>query len=224
MVILLGRSTENKLDAYEEALNVVAALPRSLEVKTLGRGAFGPGLRGASWMDPAGVASLVRPRDGGGLKNFMPFEHSNECRLLISGSAFKAGIELNSFSVLRIKVIKQIDLSVLSPAALEESHKEVGVLRQLSHRHIVAYYVPSLEIPRESVPEDTFVQSNSLYIVMEYADGGDLASLIRQHKDSETPFTEAEAMTIFGQCLLALHYIHSKRILHRNLAEEAFER
>ena len=61
------------------------------------------------------------------------------------------------------------------------------------------------------------MKSNSLYIVMEYADGGDLASLIRQHKDDEKPFTETHAMTIFSQCLLALQYIHSKRILHRFL-------
>ncbi len=42
-------------------------------------------------------------------------------------------------------MIKQIDLSVLSPAALEESHKEVGVLRQLTHRHIVAYFEPWID-------------------------------------------------------------------------------
>ena len=54
---------------------------------------------------------------------------------------------------------------------------------------------------------------------MEYADGGDLASLIRKHKDDEQPFTETHAMTIFSQSLLALQYIHSKQILHRFLAE-----
>ncbi|CAJ1423708.1 unnamed protein product [Effrenium voratum] len=105
------------------------------------------------------------------------------------------------------RVIKQIDLSVLTAAALEESHKEVGVLRQLSHRHIVAYY-------------DTFVRSNALYIVMEYADGGDLTNLIRKHKDDNEPFTETDAMTIFSQCLLALQYIHSKHILHRDIKSQ----
>ena len=70
-----------------------------------------------------------------------------------------------------------------------------------------------------SQAKDTFVKSNSLYIVMEYADGGDLASLIRKQKDDEQPFTETHAMTIFSQCLLALQYIHSKHILHRFLAE-----
>ena len=143
----------------------------------------------------------------------------------------------------RDQVIKQIDLSVLSPAALEESHKEVGVLRQLTHRHIVAYFEPWIDriasfgacfviicafcalllgLGWQPVPvlflvvsKDTFVKSNSLYIVMEYADGEDLASLIRKHKDEEQPLTETHAMTIFSQCLLALQYIHSKRILHR---------
>lgn len=61
------------------------------------------------------------------------------------------------------------------------------------------------------------MRSNALYIVMEYADGGDLTNLIRKHKDDNEPFTETDAMTIFSQCLLALQYIHSKHILHRHL-------
>lgn len=104
-------------------------------------------------------------------------------------------------------VIKQVDLSILTATALEESHKEVGVLQRLTHRHIIAYF-------------DTFMRSSTLYIVMEYADGGDLASLIRQKKDDEETFSEDEAMTIFAQCLSALQFIHSKRILHRDIKSQ----
>ena len=140
--------------------------------------------------------------------NVDPMEAYEEVQTLGRG-AFGVATLVKSRSGGRraFRVIKQIDLSVLSPAALEESHKEVGVLRQLTHRHIVAYF-------------DTFVKSNSLYIVMEYADGGDLASLIRKHKDEEQPLTETHAMTIFSQCLLALQYIHSKRILHRDIKSQ----
>jgi len=106
-----------------------------------------------------------------------------------------------------LRVIKQVDLSILTATALEESHKEVGVLQRLTHKHIIAYF-------------DTFMRSSTLYIVMEYADGGDLASLIRQKKDDEETFSEDEAMTIFAQCLSALQFIHSKRILHRDIKSQ----
>ena len=52
-------------------------------------------------------------------------------------------------------------------------------------------------------------------IVMEYADSGDLADVIRarrgQHMD------EDDVMARFVQVLLALHYVHSQGVLHRDL-------
>eukprot|EP00930_Biecheleria_cincta_P054902 TRINITY_DN41291_c0_g1_i1.p1 TRINITY_DN41291_c0_g1~~TRINITY_DN41291_c0_g1_i1.p1 ORF type:complete len:1058 (+),score=253.90 TRINITY_DN41291_c0_g1_i1:107-3280(+) len=105
------------------------------------------------------------------------------------------------------RVIKQVDLEKAEEAVRDEAHKEVGLLRQLQHRHIIAYY-------------NTFVKNCTLYIIMEYADGGDLTKLIRERKQENNPFGEVEAMTIFGQCLLALAYIHRKKILHRDIKSQ----
>ncbi|CAE8628866.1 unnamed protein product [Polarella glacialis] len=104
-------------------------------------------------------------------------------------------------------VIKHIDLNELAPAIREESHKEVGVLRQLTHRHIVAYY-------------DTFMKNSTLYIVMEFADDGDLSTAIKKRREDDTPYSEVDAMTIFGQCCLALQYVHGKRIVHRDIKSQ----
>jgi len=116
-------------------------------------------------------------------------------------------VKLKSGGRKSYRVLKQVDLTTQTESQREESHKEVGVLRQLSHRHVIAYY-------------DAFIQSGCLYIVMEFADGGDLSSAIRSHKDEEKPFTEDEAMKIFTQCLLALKFIHAKHILHRDIKSQ----
>lgn len=103
-----------------------------------------------------------------------------------------------------LRVVKQVDLELLSPAVRNEVHKEVGILRQLSHQHIVAYI-------------DTFSTDTQLHIVMEYADGGDLAGEVRRRQQEAEPLSDNEALVIFGQCILALRYVHSKNILHRDL-------
>ncbi|CAE6972993.1 nek3 [Symbiodinium natans] len=148
-------------------------------------------------------------REGSGTTSDDPLEHYEEVKTLGRG-AFGVATLVKSRAEGEggaLRVIKQVDLSILTATALEESHKEVGVLQRLTHQHIIAYY-------------DTFMRSSTLYIVMEYADGGDLASLIRQKKDDEATFSEDEAMTIFAQCLSALQFIHSKRILHRDIKSQ----
>merc|ERR1719487_693655 len=76
-------------------------------------------------------------------------------------------------------------------AAKREAQSEAKVLRSLKHPNIVGYY-------------DTFVEATKLYIVMEFADGGDLAAAIKERKSESRHFPEADALRIFTQCCLAL--------------------
>lgn len=57
------------------------------------------------------------------------------------------------------------------------------VLAKLAHPNIVAYY-------------GSFMESDDLNVVMEYADGGTLSSYIQKAK---APFSEAEIMRVFVQ-------------------------
>ena len=56
------------------------------------------------------------------------------------------------------------------------------------------------------------------YLVMEYADGGDLAGAIARRREAGRDFwPEADAMSIFVMCLLAIRHVHSRRIVHRDI-------
>ncbi|XP_028932335.1 serine/threonine-protein kinase Nek1 isoform X4 [Ornithorhynchus anatinus] len=66
-------------------------------------------------------------------------------------------------------VIKEINISRMSKKEREESRREVAVLANMKHPNIVLY--------RES-----FEESGSLYIVMDYCEGGDLFKRINAQK------------------------------------------
>ena len=62
---------------------------------------------------------------------------------------------------------------------------------------------------------ESFVEASKLYIVMEYADGGDLSASIQRRKTAGQRWTEEELMRIFVQICLALKHVHDANILHR---------
>lgn len=104
-----------------------------------------------------------------------------------------------------LHVLKNVDLSQMLPAASKEALQEVEVLKSLDHVNIVAYY-------------SAFIESGHLCIVMEYANGGNLAeSIQRRQKKEERRFSQQEALSIFSQSCLALQHIHAKHVLHRDL-------
>lgn len=103
-----------------------------------------------------------------------------------------------------LRVVKEVYLRDMPQPALKEAENEVEVLQSLSHVHIVAYH-------------GKFIEDDSLFIVMEYADGGDLYSAIQRRKSQAAYFQQEEAISILGQCSNALSYIHARHILHRDL-------
>eukprot|EP00439_Symbiodinium_sp_Y106_P062257 s134_g9.t1 len=103
-----------------------------------------------------------------------------------------------------LQVAKEIRVSHLTAKQQEGALAESEVLRMLEHPNIIAYI-------------DSFSEGSRMYIVMEYADGGDLAIKIKDRKEASTSFEEREIMFIFVQLALALIYIHSRKVLHRDL-------
>ena len=99
-------------------------------------------------------------------------------------------------------VIKAIKLSNLSDQEKRDAINEVSVLSSLRHPNIVEYI-------------DSFTETETLYIVMEYADDGDLSLKIRNR--NRKLFSENEILNIFAQLSLAIKYIHDRKILHRDL-------
>lgn len=99
-------------------------------------------------------------------------------------------------------VAKEIRLAGLKPAEREEAKKEITTLSAIHHPNITNYI-------------EHFEDNGSLFIVMEYANGGDLYGKIRSRKGVH--LEEREVLHYFVQLCLALSYLHSRRILHRDL-------
>ena len=85
-----------------------------------------------------------------------------------------------------------------------QARREVDFLSELDHHHIVQYVA-------------NFVQDSTLHIVMEYCEGGDLASLIKRSAKDQQYFDEEDILDWFVQITMAVSFIHSKRVLHRDL-------
>lgn len=101
-------------------------------------------------------------------------------------------------------VLKAIPLSTLTPSKQKEALQEVTMLRKVDHPHIVRYYA-------------SFIEDNTLYILMEYVDGGDLHKAIRAQRDRHRLFSETKLWKIAYELTLAVQYLHSCRVIHRDI-------
>ena len=60
-------------------------------------------------------------------------------------------------------------------------------------------------------------QSNSLCLIMEYAELGDLSDMIKEHKRKGAYISESEIWSIFIQTVKGLQALHALKIFHRDL-------
>jgi NIMA (never in mitosis gene a)-related kinase 1/4/5 len=104
----------------------------------------------------------------------------------------------------KLYCMKVIKIKNLPRKEREACRIEVDLLKRLHHPNIVGY-------------KDSFLtpRSDALCIAMEYCDGGDLAGLIKNAK--RRLFAESKILNLFVQMALGLHYMHSHRVLHRDL-------
>ncbi|XP_074513716.1 serine/threonine-protein kinase Nek5 isoform X1 [Sebastes fasciatus] len=102
----------------------------------------------------------------------------------------------------RQSVVKQINLRKMSAKEKEASKKEVTLLSKMKHPNIVAFI-------------SSFQEKGSLYIVMEYCDGGDLMKKVNMQRGIF--FKEEQVVDWFVQICLGLKHIHDRKILHRDI-------
>lgn len=123
----------------------------------------------------------------------------------IGEGSFGKAILVKSIEDGRQYVIKEINISRMSNKEREESRREVAVLANMKHPNIVQY--------RES-----FEENGSLYIVMDYCEGGDLFKRINAQKG--ILFQEDQILDWFVQICLALKHVHDRKILHRDIKSQ----
>ncbi|KAK8895083.1 hypothetical protein M9Y10_023525 [Tritrichomonas musculus] len=102
----------------------------------------------------------------------------------------------------KLFVEKEVRLTSLGPKDREGAIQEAKLLASLKHPYIVEY-------------EESFQERGNLYIIMGYADGGDLAKKIESR--GNRLFTEDEILHDFIEVALAIKYIHDRKICHRDL-------
>ncbi|KAL7302546.1 hypothetical protein TKK_0005182 [Trichogramma kaykai] len=99
--------------------------------------------------------------------------------------------------------IKIIDKSQLDETNLEKVYREVDIMKQLHHPHIVKLY-------------QVMETKNMLYIVSEYASRGEIFDYIARYGRMSEPC----ARTTFAQIISAVEYCHSTGVAHRDLKAE----
>uniref|UniRef100_A0A4W5JT08 MAP/microtubule affinity-regulating kinase 3 n=1 Tax=Hucho hucho TaxID=62062 RepID=A0A4W5JT08_9TELE len=99
--------------------------------------------------------------------------------------------------------IKIIDKNQLNPTSLQKLFREVRIMKGLNHPNIVQLF--------EVIETD-----NTLYLIMEYASGGEVFDYLVSHGRMK----EKEARAKFRQIVSAVHYCHLKNIVHRDLKAE----
>ena len=96
--------------------------------------------------------------------------------------------------------IKQIDTTNFSNEDLYNISREYMILRSMMHKNVIKCY-------------DSFAHNNKFYTVMDYAEGGELSTLLKE----EGVLSEQESKKIFKQIYEAVCYIHGQNIIHRDL-------
>ena len=98
-----------------------------------------------------------------------------------------------------IYIMKRIH--VVEQQARRAALREAQHLQLLQHTAVVGY-------------RDCFIHEDFLCIVMEHCAGADLARRISMARE---PFTEEQVLQWLVQLALALHHVHERGVLHRDL-------
>ncbi|XP_048455674.1 MAP/microtubule affinity-regulating kinase 3a isoform X3 [Rhincodon typus] len=99
--------------------------------------------------------------------------------------------------------IKIIDKTQLNPTSLQKLFREVRIMKCLNHPNIVKLF-------------EVIETEKTLYLVIEYASGGEVFDYLVAHGRMK----EKEARAKFRQIVSAVQYCHQKQIVHRDLKAE----
>jgi len=107
-------------------------------------------------------------------------------------------------------VAKIIDTGKMNEKDRRYAHSEIKCLQLCDHPNIIGF-------EEDYDEEGDNGKDRRILIIMEFAEGGDLGRHIKLRKESGTFLQEHEIAFLFIQTVLALHYIHSQRMLHRDI-------
>ncbi|XP_016368132.1 MAP/microtubule affinity-regulating kinase 3-like isoform X3 [Sinocyclocheilus rhinocerous] len=159
---------------------------------------------GRGEVTPRSVRSSGRNRNSGsGLDDVHPLI-GNYRLLKTIGKGNFAKVKLARHILTGSEVaIKIIDKTQLNPTSLQKLSREVTIMKNLNHPNIVKLF-------------EVIETEKTLFLVMEYASGGEVFDYLVAHGRMK----EREARAKFRQIVSAVQYCHQKHIVHRDLKAE----
>ena len=143
--------------------------------------------------------------------NFNPDE-----KISINGYTIKERIGVGSYGrVYKVYknniyyVLKEIPLNLSTATEkINSVQNEAQILSSLNNKYVVKFY-------------ESFKMYQNIYILMEFCDNGDLCSFLNKvkklRKNDDYFLDEDFVWKLFIQMSIGLYYIHSKKIIHRDI-------
>lgn len=104
------------------------------------------------------------------------------------------------------RVIKVVEKSK-ARLPVEDIEKEIMVLRQVDHPHIIRLH-------------EWYEGSSKIYLVMDAIKGGTLRDALLSFQSQEMPVEESWSRQVLQQVLQVMAYCHNMRIIHKDLKDE----
>ena len=105
--------------------------------------------------------------------------------------------------------IKKIDISYVNDKRYKKYlNNEIFILHNINHENIIKYHGMKMGM-------------NYIYLIFEYCNGGDLQSCLKEYLNKNNkPFPQNIVQHIMKQIISGFYYLHSRKILHRDIKLE----
>ena len=107
------------------------------------------------------------------------------------------------------RAVKVMNVDKVTSYYLRKLHTEISILKSVDHPNIIKL-------------QDVFFGKRSVYLVTDLCRGGELFELLNSGKNQGFVFREDRASKLMRDMISAVHYLHSKGIVHRDLKLENF--